>query len=88
MMKMMSWEDQDEFFTFCRKCNERDCVCHKTDDLTRNTIEATTRKCPNCQCSTERNGGCSHIHCTNCGYDWCFKCVKEWTENCQWDHWF
>ncbi|CAB3402837.1 unnamed protein product [Caenorhabditis bovis] len=78
----------DCFFTFCRKCNERDCVCHKQDDLSRVTIEATTRKCPKCNVPTERNGGCAHIHCTSCGFDWCFKCVSAWTEECQWDHWF
>uniref|UniRef100_A0A8R1DXF4 E3 ubiquitin-protein ligase parkin n=1 Tax=Caenorhabditis japonica TaxID=281687 RepID=A0A8R1DXF4_CAEJA len=78
----------DCFYSFCRKCTERECICHRQDDLTKSTIEATTRKCPKCSVSTERNGGCAHIHCTSCGMDWCFKCVAEWKEECQWDHWF
>ncbi|ULU00120.1 hypothetical protein L3Y34_000972 [Caenorhabditis briggsae] len=91
------WEPYDDdgrsqcpdcFYTFCRKCTERDCVCQSEDDLTRTTIEATTRRCPKCNVATERNGGCAHIHCTSCGMDWCFKCVTEWKEECQWDHWF
>lgn len=91
------WEPYDDdgrsqcpdcFYTFCRKCTEKDCVCQSDDDLTRTTIDATTRRCPKCNVSTERNGGCSHIHCTSCGMDWCFKCVTEWKEECQWDHWF
>ncbi|UMM22804.1 hypothetical protein L5515_003827 [Caenorhabditis briggsae] len=89
------WEPYDDdgrsqcpdcFYTFCRKCTERDCVCQSEDDLTRTTIEATTRRCPKCNVATERNGGCAHIHCTSCGMDWCFKCVTEWKEECQWDH--
>ncbi|CDK13444.1 RBR-type E3 ubiquitin transferase [Caenorhabditis elegans] len=91
------WEPYDDdgrsqcpdcFFSFCRKCFERNCVCQSEDDLTRTTIDATTRRCPKCHVATERNGGCAHIHCTSCGMDWCFKCKTEWKEECQWDHWF
>uniref|UniRef100_A0A1I7TM01 RBR-type E3 ubiquitin transferase n=1 Tax=Caenorhabditis tropicalis TaxID=1561998 RepID=A0A1I7TM01_9PELO len=91
------WEPYDDdgrsqcpdcFYTFCRKCTEKECVCQSDDDLTKSTIDATTRRCPNCNVATERNGGCSHIHCTSCGMDWCFKCVTAWREECQWDHWF
>ncbi|KAF1762097.1 hypothetical protein GCK72_010359 [Caenorhabditis remanei] len=91
------WEPYDDdgrsqcpdcFFTFCRKCTERECTCQSDDDLTKITIDATTRRCPRCNAATERNGGCAHIHCTSCGMDWCFKCVTEWKEECQWDHWF
>ncbi|CAI2349345.1 unnamed protein product [Caenorhabditis sp. 36 PRJEB53466] len=91
------WEPYDDdgrsqcpdcFYTFCRKCSEKECVCHRVDDLTKMTIDVTTRRCPKCSVPTERNGGCAHIHCTSCGMDWCFKCVAEWKEECQWDHWF
>ncbi|KAK6035292.1 IBR domain protein [Cooperia oncophora] len=72
---------------FCRLCKSADCVCGG-DDPTTITIQATTKKCPGCKVNTERNEGCTHIHCTNCGMDWCFICVGPWTEDCQWNHWF
>lgn len=72
---------------FCRLCKSTECVCG-LDDPTTITIQATTKKCPGCGANTERNGGCTHIHCVKCGMNWCFVCVTPWTDDCQWNHWF
>ncbi|WKY01186.1 hypothetical protein Q1695_015301 [Nippostrongylus brasiliensis] len=72
---------------FCRVCKVGNCICGK-DDPTTITIQATTKKCPGCGANTERNEGCTHIHCINCRLDWCFLCVAPWSEECQWNHWF
>ncbi|CAJ0578787.1 unnamed protein product, partial [Mesorhabditis spiculigera] len=72
---------------FCRNCREIECTCHN-EELTKTTINLTTKKCPGCQVSTEKNGGCSHMSCGNCHLDWCWICGTAWKEDCQWDHWF
>ncbi|CAJ0941343.1 unnamed protein product, partial [Mesorhabditis belari] len=72
---------------FCRNCREAVCKC-ETEDRTNSTINLTTKKCPGCNVSTERNGGCAHMTCTHCHLDWCWICVTPWREDCQWDHWF
>lgn len=90
------WETEDDdgrtscpdcLRLFCRLCKSAECVCG-SDDPTTITIQATTKKCPGCGAPTERNEGCTHIHCTNCRMNWCFICVAPWTEECQWNHWF
>lgn len=58
------------------------------EDESLNLIRQTTKSCPNCNVSTERNGGCAHICCTQCYFEWCFICKSKWSDECQWDHWF
>uniref|UniRef100_A0A1I8A4G9 RBR-type E3 ubiquitin transferase n=1 Tax=Steinernema glaseri TaxID=37863 RepID=A0A1I8A4G9_9BILA len=90
------WEEDDRLVlcpkcsrTFCSTCrNPERCLCGDTEDETQKAIRTISKQCPKCSVNTERNGGCSHIHCTQCGADWCFLCVKPWSDDCQWDHWF
>ncbi|VDO34220.1 unnamed protein product [Brugia timori] len=75
------------YVSFCGLCRQLECICLGTD-ATKKTIERICRRCPSCDTPTERNGGCAHMHCSQCGEHWCFLCVKSWSENCQWNHWF
>ncbi|KJH45099.1 IBR domain protein [Dictyocaulus viviparus] len=90
------WENEDDdgkvscpecLRLFCRLCRSAVCICD-TEDPTKLTIQATTKKCPGCGVNTERSEGCTHMHCVVCKMDWCFVCVTQWTEECQWNHWF
>ncbi|VDK73209.1 unnamed protein product [Litomosoides sigmodontis] len=75
------------YFSFCGLCRQVKCICLESD-ATKKTIDRTCRKCPSCGTPTERNGGCTHMHCLQCDEHWCFLCVKSWKEDCQWNHWF
>jgi len=33
-----------------------------------------TRECPKCHQKIQKNGGCSHMYCTNCSTNFCWKC--------------
>lgn len=72
---------------FCGNCRQEKCVCGASD-ATLATIQTTCKNCPSCGAPTERNGGCTHMHCIHCNAHWCFLCVKRWSEDCQWSHWF
>lgn len=72
---------------FCGDCRQEKCVCGEKD-ASMATIQTTCKNCPTCGAPTERNGGCTHIHCIHCNAHWCFLCVKRWSEDCQWNHWF
>ncbi|TKR76120.1 hypothetical protein L596_017312 [Steinernema carpocapsae] len=75
--------------TFCSECRTPGrCSCADAESEDQKTIRTTSKRCPSCSVNIERNGGCTHIHCTQCGEDWCFVCVKPWSDECQWDHWF
>ncbi|KAK6101849.1 IBR domain family protein [Brugia pahangi] len=75
------------YISFCGLCRQIECICLGSD-ATKKTIERICRRCPSCDTPTERNGGCAHMHCSQCGEHWCFLCVKSWSEDCQWNHWF
>lgn len=75
------------YCVFCSDCRLQKCICNEPDP-TRATIETLCKKCPSCGAPTERNGGCTHIHCIHCNAHWCFLCVRPWSEECQWSHWF
>jgi IBR domain, a half RING-finger domain/Proteasome stabiliser len=38
-------------------------------------IFKNTKPCPNCNSSIEKNGGCNHMHCTQCDYHFCWMCL-------------
>jgi hypothetical protein len=47
------------------------------EKLTKKFISNNTKKCPFCYVSTEKNGGCNHMHCSSCNKDWCWLCGYE-----------
>jgi parkin len=74
---------------YCCQCRSTEkCQCNEQPDESTVFIKTISKNCPTCGVATERNGGCSHIVCTQCRNDWCFICVKPWSSECQWDHWF
>jgi hypothetical protein len=40
-------------------------------------ISRISKRCPGCKVATERNGGCSHMSCSECGCSWCWTCAKS-----------
>ena len=34
-----------------------------------------TQQCPNCHVRIEKNGGCSHMHCSRCNYDFTWQTI-------------
>jgi len=75
---------------FCRFCQlPGRCKCdEKIETLDESLVKKISKQCPTCKAPTERTGGCSHIHCTQCQSEWCFVCLRLWSDECQWDHWF
>lgn len=45
-----------------------------------NWIASNTKKCPRCQVSIEKNGGCNHIQCRSCLLDFCWICFELWAK--------
>jgi len=35
-----------------------------------------SKKCPQCERPIQKNGGCKHMHCTQCRVDFCWDCVS------------
>ncbi|KAL0964343.1 hypothetical protein UPYG_G00322540 [Umbra pygmaea] len=54
------------------------------------TIDETTRPCPQCKVPVEKNGGCMHMVCprAQCRFEWCWICRVEWNRDCMGNHWF
>uniref|UniRef100_A0A7E4W5Z9 E3 ubiquitin-protein ligase parkin n=1 Tax=Panagrellus redivivus TaxID=6233 RepID=A0A7E4W5Z9_PANRE len=93
MVDMFENEDKvscpECFRMYCIHCkNYEACTCNHEGDENTTLIKSITKPCPTCNVATERNGGCSHITCTQCRAEWCFICSKDWSADCQWDHWF
>ena len=38
--------------------------------------------CSRCNSTIERNGGCSHMTCSNCRFEFCWKCGKQFPDEC------
>ncbi|XP_071370855.1 E3 ubiquitin-protein ligase parkin-like [Centroberyx affinis] len=51
-------------------------------------IQESTKRCPQCGVSVERNGGCMHMSCPLCRADWCWLCGVSWNTDCMGSHWF
>jgi len=81
--------------TFCFRCGE---VWHdpvkcemllnwlakcKDDSLASNYIVPTTKKCPECGVTIEKEGGCNHMVCRNqnCNAEFCWVCLGPWDTN-------
>ncbi|MCJ1288075.1 hypothetical protein MMC26_007428 [Xylographa opegraphella] len=45
-------------------------------------LAANTKACPQESCGRpiEKNGGCSHMTCTQCGHQFCWDCFAPWNE--------
>jgi len=39
--------------------------------------EICTRKCPHCNVSIQKNGGCDHITCGKCSHEFCWICSQD-----------
>ena len=48
------------------------------DSETANYILTNTKECPKCHVVIEKNGGCNHMHCSQCNYDFCWMCLADW----------
>lgn len=60
------------------------------DQASQQTIDETTRPCPQCKVPVEKNGGCMHMVCprAQCKFEWCWLCRVEWNRECMGNHWF
>lgn len=43
--------------------------------------ENGVRPCPACHVNLEKNGGCNHMHCTNCKTHICWVCMKTFSDS-------
>ncbi|KAG5437119.1 hypothetical protein PCANB_001240 [Pneumocystis canis] len=78
---------------FCFGCGLSDhqpCICIlvkmwlkkcEDDSETANWISANTKKCPKCNATIEKNGGCNHMICKKCKYEFCWVCIGPWSEH-------
>lgn len=41
-------------------------------------IVTTTKKCPRCNSSIEKNGGCDHMTCRRCAEEFCWRCRSHY----------
>eukprot|EP01095_Lingulamoeba_sp_RSL-Kostka_P012594 TRINITY_DN5008_c0_g1_i2.p1 TRINITY_DN5008_c0_g1~~TRINITY_DN5008_c0_g1_i2.p1 ORF type:complete len:300 (-),score=83.63 TRINITY_DN5008_c0_g1_i2:242-1141(-) len=39
-----------------------------------------TKKCPNCNTSIEKNGGCHHMTCSHCNTTFCWRCGHDYSK--------
>lgn len=49
-----------------------------TDPATAALINKTTKPCPSCKSSIEKNGGCKHMTCSRCKHEFCWECLTNW----------
>jgi hypothetical protein len=53
------------------------------EDKSLAVIQRQTKQCPNCSKKIEKNGGCRHMHCTQCRTEFCWECVQMINRNGQ-----
>ena len=41
--------------------------------------KAMVKKCPNCQATIVKDGGCNHMVCHSCKYQFCWVCLENWS---------
>ncbi|KAJ8014260.1 hypothetical protein DPEC_G00038420 [Dallia pectoralis] len=60
------------------------------EQASQETIDETTRPCPQCKVPVEKSGGCMHMVCprAQCKSEWCWICGVEWNRECMGNHWF
>ncbi|KAF2454219.1 hypothetical protein BDY21DRAFT_291651, partial [Lineolata rhizophorae] len=51
---------------------------HAEIEASEKTIADTTKKCPNCNVSIEKNRGCEHMTCRQCRHEFCWHCSGNW----------
>ncbi|KAK9807646.1 hypothetical protein WJX72_005259 [[Myrmecia] bisecta] len=83
-------------YEFCFQCSEdphspATCEMWKQwkehgDKETINWIRVNTKVCPKCAKNTEKNGGCNHIHCSQCDAHWCWVCGGAFTAQTVYSH--
>lgn len=73
---------------FCHKCRNTDHVgeCYDYDAATKQLLNDTTKKCPNCNFNIEKNEGCNHMICSLCNTHFCWLCNTILQENSITDH--
>ncbi|KYQ89801.1 ariadne-like ubiquitin ligase [Tieghemostelium lacteum] len=77
-------------YKFCFKCHREshapatcdqmslwEAKCQDESEVSHWKI-ANCKKCPKCQVSIEKNGGCMHITCAKCTHEWCWMCQRSW----------
>lgn len=42
------------------------------------TIKETTKPCPKCHASIEKNDGCDHMTCRKCKHEYCWVCLVDY----------
>ena len=52
---------------------------HQDEGESVNWIIAKTKQCPKCEARIDKNGGCSHMRCSQCNHDFCWVCMQDWT---------
>ncbi|EQC30186.1 hypothetical protein SDRG_12038 [Saprolegnia diclina VS20] len=66
----------------CRDCGEayhRWPQCDREYRLWCRTHAA--QRCPSCSATIQKNGGCSHMKCTNCQHHFCWRCHAAWKDH-------
>lgn len=79
---------------FCLSCNiDEDhlpCPCKvaarwldklRDESETLTWMSVHTKPCPKCTNPIEKNGGCNHIHCTQCKNHFCWVCLGDWAKH-------
>lgn len=71
---------------FCSQCNhawfyEEPCTSDQEIKNIATYFGFILKKCPKCKTWTEKNEGCSHMHCKVCEFDWCWLCEKPLFKN-------
>lgn len=70
--------------------DEQAALLARWEQASQDTIDETTRPCPQCKAPVEKNGGCMHMVCprAQCRFEWCWLCRVEWNRECMGNHWF
>ncbi|KAM4607333.1 E3 ubiquitin-protein ligase parkin [Polymixia lowei] len=70
--------------------NEEAALRARWEEASQETIQETTKPCPQCGIPVEKNGGCMHMVCprSQCRCEWCWLCAVLWNRDCMSNHWF
>ena len=69
--------------TFCTRCyaSHAESSCRSMyDEVSSNLwLKENTKECPSCKAKIVKNGGCSHMKCSQCNYEFCWICLNRYT---------